>query len=122
VAPNEEQSLARSLGQLEGTVGGLKEQAQTLIASVDGQRTTIEALSRDMADTRAAQLALATDAKTARELLADAAKEAKSLVVHEANERRDQHHWIIERSLQALPVIIAAVTAVLGYMFAKGGL
>ncbi len=33
--------------------------------------------------------------------------------------RRQQHHWIVERILQALPVVYGAVLAIAGYIVAR---
>ena len=105
--------------------------AKTARETLAADATTASALAmHDAADAAEAKsvleatvtAAIAAAAQTARKAIADAATEARAAVKAEAGEHRQQQHWIVERFLATLPVIVAIGTAVAGYMFAKGGL
>lgn len=91
-------SFERLLGRLEEAIRELKTQVPAIRTEMDRQRELQAAeCDRHWVATRSLTSSLNT-------------------LVADAKERKAQRYWVIERLLQGLPVVYAAIVGILGYL------
>lgn len=127
-----EHDINRVVGGLAEAVGGLKTQVAALASGLESNRrdqraeweshrASLEDLRHTTSAINAAQKSLSGDvlleaARVARECVAAEAATARDTIRIAAIDRRAQGHWIIDKCLQALPVVYAATVLLLGYL------